>query len=164
MPLIQMYPAAVSAAEAIDSSHRADLTDAVLGLQRAIRRATRSSLPNAPLPPSEAELLVFVSRHPGASVSEAAAALQLAPNTVSTLVGKLALTGLLDRRDDPRDRRATKLVLRSLGRARVRQWRQHRDRIVLRALAALDHEDRDALHAALGPLHRLSDVLARLDG
>ena len=42
-------------------------------------------------------------------VAEAARSLGLAANTVSTLVGRLTVAGLIERTDDPADRRAAVL-------------------------------------------------------
>ena len=50
-----------------------------------------------PLPTAQSELLRLVAARPGISVAEAARELRLAPNTVSTLVGRLADQGLLSR-------------------------------------------------------------------
>ncbi len=135
------------------------LVDAVWGLRRVTRRVVRESFPEPALPPSEAELLAAVSRAKGTSVSDAAQALQLAPNTVSTLVGRLVRAGLLERRPDPVDRRAVRLQLTVAGHARVRQFRRHREAVMERALGALDDHERRALADALPAMQRLADGL-----
>jgi DNA-binding MarR family transcriptional regulator len=93
-----------------------EFADAAQGFRRVLRRAVRSSFPDGPLPPSEAELLPLVGRQPDLSVSEAARALQLAANSVSTLVGRLVGLDLLERHPDPGDRRAARLRLTAGGR------------------------------------------------
>ena len=69
-----------------------ELADAVFGFRRVTRRVVRQSFSGDVLPPSEAELLAFVGRSKGTGVGEAAQALQLAPNTVSTLKGNVKIT------------------------------------------------------------------------
>jgi len=139
-----------------------ELADAVFGFRRVTRRVVRQSFPGDPLPPSEAELLAFVGRSKGTGVGEAAQALQLAPNTVSTLVGRLVEAGLLERRADPADGRAARLQLTTTGTARVRRWRRHRAEVLARGLDTLDDDERAALAAALGPLRRLGENLDTL--
>ena len=137
-----------------------ELADAVFGFKRAAQRVVRQTFTSDnPLPVSEAELLALVGRSKGTGVSEAAHALQLAPNTVSTLVSRLVDAGLLERRPDPADGRVARLQLTNAGSARVRRWRSHRAALLARALDTLDDHERAALAAALDPLRRLSQSL-----
>ena len=139
-----------------------ELADTVFGFRRVTRRVVRQSFPGDPLPPSEAELLAFIGHSKGTGVGEAAQALQLAPNTVSTLVGRLVEAGLLERRPDPTDGRAAQLLLTRTGAARVRRWRDHRAAVLARGLDTLDDHERAALAAALAPLRRLGENLDHL--
>jgi DNA-binding MarR family transcriptional regulator len=107
--------------------------------------------------------LAFVGRTKGASVNETARALLLAPNTVSTLVGRLVNAGLLERRPDLDDRRSVRLHLTAAGSARVRAWRRHRTELLERALAALDAEDVQDLQRALRAIDRLTNAIENLD-
>ena len=137
-----------------------ELADAVFGFKRTAHRVVRQTFSSDnPLPVSEAELLALVGRSRGTGVSEAAHALQLAPNTVSTLVSRLVEAGLLERHPDPTDGRVARLQLTNAGAARVRRWRSHRAAILARALDTLDGDERDALAAALDPLRHLIDSL-----
>ena len=72
----------------------AELLAALGAVQRAARRAVRGSAYAGPLPPARSELLRLTARRPGISVAEAAQELRLAPNSVSTMVSKLAADGL----------------------------------------------------------------------
>src|SRR5262249_57745505 len=65
--------------------------------RRITRRTIRHDWPYSPLSPSQVELLRTVVDHPGIGVRDAAEYLNLAPNTVSTLVGSLTDAGLLER-------------------------------------------------------------------
>ena len=136
-----------------------DLANAVFGFRRVTRRVVGRSFAGDPLPPSEAELLGFVRRSKGSTVNDAAQALQLAPNTVSTLVSRLVGTGLLARRPDPADGRTARLRLTSAGSARVRRWRHHQAEVLARGLETLDDDERAAIAAAIEPLRRLAQSL-----
>jgi DNA-binding MarR family transcriptional regulator len=139
-----------------------NVADAVFGFRRVTRRVVGRSFAGDPLPPSEAELLGFVRSSKGCTVSEAAQALQLAPNTVSTLVSRLVAAGLLERRPDRDDGRAARLRLTGAGSARVRRWRQHRTEVLARGLDTLDPGERAALGAAIEPLRRLAQNLEQV--
>jgi DNA-binding MarR family transcriptional regulator len=140
-----------------------ELADAVFGFRRVARRVARQTFDDRVLPPSEAELLALVGRSRGTSVREAAQALLLAPNTVSTLVSRLAEAGFLDPHPYPPAGRATRLQQTAAGAARVRRWRRHRTALLARALDALDDHDRSALALSVGPLRRLTESLDALE-
>ena len=159
MPESSPKGAGAGAVTTTDRDLGAAVIDAVWGLRRVARRVVRESFPEPALPPSEAELLAVVSRAKGTTVTEAAQALQVAPNTVSTLVGRLVTAGLLERRPDPADRRAARLHLTVAGHARVRQFRRHREAVLERALGGLGDRERRALAAALPALRSLAEGL-----
>ena len=138
-----------------------ELTTAWGGVRRRLRRSARAKVGGEPLTGSQVEVLRLVETQPGVGVRDAAAALHLAPNTVSTLVGGLAAAGLLDRRPDPDDRRATQLHLTPTATTRLRRWRDERDRVLVSALEHLDADDRQRLAASLPALERLLAQLER---
>jgi DNA-binding MarR family transcriptional regulator len=136
-----------------------DLMDVVGRLRRATRRKVRREWPHQPLAESELELLRLVVHSPGTRVQDASAALGLAPNTVSTLVGRLSTAGLLRRTVDPHDGRVARLDLTPAAERRIADWRARRRDIVGGAMHALPTADRRAVAAALPALRRLVDLL-----
>jgi DNA-binding MarR family transcriptional regulator len=133
---------------------------AVVGLlRRTVRRRVRRDWPHRPLPESEVELLRLVLARPGTRVQEAAAAIGVAPNTVSTLVRRLTEQGLIARGADPDDARAARLVLTPVAKRRIAAWRDRRKQIVGHELDALNTDDRRAIADALPALRRLVDRL-----
>jgi DNA-binding MarR family transcriptional regulator len=138
-----------------------DLMRVVGQLRRSVRRRVRQDWPHAPLPEAHLELLRLVDERPGLRVQEAAGALRLAPNTVSTLVNKLVAAGLLERRRDRRDGRAARLHLTRAAVRRIAAWRDRRQALVAQALATLAAADREAIAGALPALRRLADALER---
>jgi len=151
---------AASTGEAVETTS-AELMELVGSLRRTVRRNVRRGWPHRPLPESEAELLRVVRERPGVRVQEAATALGVAPNTVSTLVRSLGQKGLLERSQDPRDGRAARLRLTGAAARRIAAWRDRRAQIVGAAISALGDEDRRAIERAVPALRRLADHLER---
>ena len=144
-----------SASTAKRSRDASDLIELSGQLRRSVRRLVRRHWPHEPLTPSAVELVRLLDSNPGLRVREAATALGLVPNTVSTLVGVLSARGLIARRSDERDARAARLFLTPTAKGRVADWRDRRTQIVEDAFARLDPEQRRAIHAALPALRRL---------
>lgn len=137
------------------SQDASDLIDLTGQLRRSVRRLVRRNWPHEPLTPSAVELVRLLDANPGLRVREAAAALGLVPNTVSTLVGSLAARGLIARRSDERDARVARLFLTPTAKGRVADWRDRRTQIVGDAYDRLDPEQRRAIRTALPALRRL---------
>ncbi|MFJ3671028.1 MarR family winged helix-turn-helix transcriptional regulator [Streptomyces sp. NPDC090106] len=136
-----------------------ELADALIGVQRLIRRRLRREMPDPRLRGAEVELLRLVVGQPGIGISEAAKDLLLASNSVSTLVNQLSRQGYLVRETDPADRRAARLVPTPAAEERLATWRRLRTELVRDQVARLDTQDREALAAALPALHRLTGLL-----
>jgi DNA-binding MarR family transcriptional regulator len=131
------------------------LIEVAVDLRRVLRRHLPQDLPDATLTPAQAEVIRDVDRHPGTRVKETAGRLNVAQNTVSTIVRKLSDMGLLERRTDERDRRAVALFV-APGRAERRQRRADQRTVVLAmAIDGLDPEERQVLVDALPVMQRL---------
>ena len=83
----------VQAPPAAANREAAELLAAISAVRRTARQAVRKAWHEEPLPTAQSELLRLVADRPGITVAEAARELRLAPNTVSTLVGRLAEPG-----------------------------------------------------------------------
>ncbi|MES5820013.1 MarR family winged helix-turn-helix transcriptional regulator [Streptomyces sp. RG80] len=136
-----------------------ELADALVGVQRLVRRRLRREMPAPQLRGAEVELLRLVVDRPGIGISDAAKELYLASNSVSTLVNQLARQGYLVRGTDPADRRAARLLPTPAAEARLGEWRRRRADLVRRQTARLDEADLRALAAAIPALRRLADNL-----
>ncbi|MFF4273726.1 MarR family winged helix-turn-helix transcriptional regulator [Streptomyces sp. NPDC001536] len=136
-----------------------ELADALVGVQRLIRRRLRREMPAPQLRGAEVELLRLVVDRPGIGISDAAKELYLASNSVSTLVNQLARQGYLVRETDPADRRAARLMPTPAAGARLSQWRERRADLVRHQVARLDEADLETLAAAIPALRRLADNL-----
>ncbi|MGP4008563.1 MarR family winged helix-turn-helix transcriptional regulator [Streptomyces sp. 4N124] len=139
-----------------DETFPEELADALVGVQRLIRRRLRREMAAPQLRGAEVELLRLVVTRPGIGISDAAKDLYLASNSVSTLVNRLAAEGYLIRETDPSDRRAARLVPTPAARTRLREWRTRRADLVRQQVARLDEADRAALRAAIPALRTLA--------
>jgi DNA-binding MarR family transcriptional regulator len=140
-------------------SEAADLLAAISAVRRSARRAVRQAWASEPLPPAQSELLRLVAGHPGMTVAEAAAELRLAPNTVSTLVGKLADAGLLRRERTAQDGRSVSLALTGKARQRIASWRDLRAELTQQAMTRMTPADQRTLTGAVAALRGLAQQL-----
>jgi DNA-binding MarR family transcriptional regulator len=136
-----------------------ELLGAISAVRRIARRAVRAAWPEEPLPPAQSELLRLAAARPGISVAEAARELRLAPNTVSTLVGRLTAAGLLGRARAESDGRSVLLTVTGKGTWRLAQWRDLRAELAAPALDRLSPGDRQALAEAVPALLRFAAQL-----
>jgi DNA-binding MarR family transcriptional regulator len=162
IPLSQMETTLPPAPPSTPAEVRSGELGELLGrLRRALRRRVRESgaFPFPQLQEAQLEVLRLLSHSTGLRVQQAALALQLRPNTVSTLVAGLVRQGLVARSVDPDDGRAVRLELTAAARRRLTRWRDHRRAVLDDALTGLDDHDRATVAAALGALSRLATRL-----
>ena len=134
----------------------AEETEAFFRCLRVIRRCVLGRpIGMQTLPPSYLELLNLVRRRPGVRVGDAARALRLASNTVSTLAGQLSDAGLLERHPDDSDHRGVRFYLTAAADTELSGWRDHRLDLLAQALAELEPDDRAHIGSALPALGRL---------
>ena len=145
---------------AVANREAAELLAAISAVRRTARQAVRKAWHEEPLPTAQSELLRLVADRPGITVAEAARELRLAPNTVSTLVGRLASQGLLGRERAEADARSVRLSVTRRARQRLAGWRDLRADLTQTAMLQLAEEDRRILAHAAPALLRLSERLA----
>ena len=150
-------PAQDSLADRAAAQSAAEFLDAVSSVRRAARRAVRGSWQTEPLPAAQSELLRLAARKPRLTVAEAAKELRVAPNTVSTLIGRLTDGGLLKRVPSSTDGRLVLLEVTAKARRRLGEWRDLRAELAGRALAGLPSQDRAALTAAVPAMLLLAE-------
>jgi DNA-binding MarR family transcriptional regulator len=85
--------------------------------QRRLHRRSQTSTAAGGVTAAQAGLLFFLGRNDGALMSEAAAALQLGAPGMSGLADRTERAGLIERRPDEADRRASRLWLTQAGRS-----------------------------------------------
>ncbi|MBO0831197.1 MAG: MarR family transcriptional regulator [Actinobacteria bacterium] len=140
-----------------------DLLGAISMVRRTARRAVRQVWHAEPLPPAQSELLRLTASRPGITVADAAHELQLAPNTVSSLVSRLTAAGLLRRGRGATDGRTALLTTTERGHSWLAEYRDLRAELAGRALARLSPADQRALAAAVPALLRLAEGMSAGD-
>jgi DNA-binding MarR family transcriptional regulator len=142
------------------------LADELLAAMGSIRRSgrRRAGRPEelSQLTASQLELVRLLSRRPGISVNQVAEELNLAPNTVSTLVGKLGEAGYVVRRSQESDRRVARLELsEDLGR-KMGAFRDRRMGLLVDAMQELPVHDQRRLRSTVGVLLKLQREMERV--
>ncbi len=99
----------------INGTRDATLLEAMLRLHGDFRTA----LDALSFTPLQAGLLLYVHRHPGSGIFEAAKALGIKPPTLTPVVQDLVRRQYVSRQEDQADRRGRRLTLTSQGRALV---------------------------------------------
>ncbi len=94
-------------------------------------------------------VLARLQRCEGVKQNELAEALDLAPITLGRLIDKLTAAGLVQRRDDPADRRAHRLYLTDKAEPTLRELGLLAEDVMGRALAGLDEKEIRALRDGL---------------
>lgn len=84
--------------------------------QRRLQRWSQARAATGGVTAAQAGLLFFLGRNDGALMSEAAAALDLGAPGMSGLADRTERAGLIERRPDESDRRASRLWLTQAGR------------------------------------------------
>ena len=102
---------------------------------------------------AQARALVYVSRREGLRQVELAAVMEVQPITLARVVDQLERAGLVERREDPGDRRAYQLFLRPAARAPLGRIARASDGVRERALRGLGRAEAAALTAALQRVH-----------
>ncbi|KAA6220142.1 MarR family winged helix-turn-helix transcriptional regulator [Streptomyces filamentosus] len=95
-------------------------------MPRMVGRAKRVKVPeelaSLTLAPRHLSLLAYLLFDGPQSVNELAARLEVAPTTVSLMVGDLAKKGVLERHEDPADRRRKIVSITQERRAAIDGW------------------------------------------
>lgn len=91
---------------------------------------------------SQAQVLFYVARHPGALMSEAARSFGITLSAVTQVVDRLEAKGFLQRTEAPRDRRQVRLFLTREGERLARELEELQVKGLARVLARLTPADR----------------------
>jgi DNA-binding MarR family transcriptional regulator len=114
----------------------------------------------AKVTPEQFGVLSQIRDRDSLSMSELAAARNVALNTATSLVDRLVAAGLVERRGDPADRRVVRVALTTTGALLVERLRKVRRAAIRELLDELDDGEIDAILAALPALGRLAALPA----
>ncbi|WBB68138.1 MarR family transcriptional regulator [Micromonospora sp. WMMD812] len=128
------------------------LAEAFWGVARRLRHRTRDALAPWDVTPSQARALAALTRHGVLRPGALAEHLRIAPRSATEVVDDLQARGLVERRPDPNDRRATLVALTAEGTRTGAAIRAARQAEADRFFAHLDPADRDQLARILRTL------------
>jgi DNA-binding MarR family transcriptional regulator len=122
-----------------------------------LARRLRSEQAAAGLTPSMASALASIERTGPISLGELAAVEQVAPPSLTRIVGRLEDAEWVERVIDPADRRIARVEITETGRRLLHKVRSRKTAFLARRLAALSDADREILADALPLLEALLD-------
>jgi DNA-binding MarR family transcriptional regulator len=128
------------------------LSEAFWSVARQLRRAAVDSLSQWDISPSQARALRVLAHHDGARLSELAEHLHIAARSATEVVDGLEAKGLVQRRPDPHDRRATLVAPTGAGADLVAAIRTARGTQAERLFDQLNATDRAHLGRILRKL------------
>ncbi|GAA2206209.1 MarR family winged helix-turn-helix transcriptional regulator [Nonomuraea monospora] len=118
----------------------------LLLMPRMVGRAKRLKVPEElqqlSLAPRHLSLLAYLLFDGSMTVNELAARLEVAPATVSLMVGELSRKGVLERREDDADRRRTIVSIADRHQDAINEWLGYGAKAWRRALEPLTPEQR----------------------
>ena len=125
-----------------DSHDDDDLAELFWGVARRLRRTAREAFEQWDVTPGQARALGILARHGVMRLSELSEHLRIAPRSTTEVVDALEERGLVERRPDPNDRRATLATLTARGGRVAGEMRAARRAEADRYFGVLDDTDR----------------------
>lgn len=111
--------------------------------------------------PGQPHLMSLLAQQDGQRQKELAERLQITPATVNVMIGRMEKAGLLQRRADAADQRASRVFLTEKGRAVQEEIREEMAQIEAEAFAGFSDADRETMR---GLLQRMHHNLKRAEG
>jgi DNA-binding MarR family transcriptional regulator len=128
------------------------LADAFLSVSRKLRETSQETLAPWDINPSQFRALRVLNHHGAIRLSDLSGRLHIAPRSATEVVDALESRGLVERRPDPSDRRATLAELTEHGTAVLSGIRAARGTEAERVFDRLSPADRDHLARILRQL------------
>ena len=128
------------------------LSDAFRAVSRRLRVQTQAALAPWEITPAQARALGVLTRHGAVRLGALSEHLHIAPRSATEVVDGLEQRGLVERRPDPSDRRATLVALTSRGGEVADGVRAARAAEAEEFFAGLDATDRAELTRILAAL------------
>lgn len=144
-------------APAVSDNALAEFADVVLRIGREVDPHGPHALDIVPLTGTEALVMRWVHRNPGASPSAVAEATALQRSNCSVALRALVGKGMVERRTDPDDARTVQLHPTPLAHDSIARLHAHWAERLRAALGG----DEDGIDAAAGLLARIDDGLRR---
>ena len=137
-----------------DPSDGESLSDAFWGVARQLRHLSRETLSPLDITPGQSRALQVLARHDPIRLNELADHLRIAARSTTEVVDGLQDRGLVERRPDPYDRRATLVAVTHAGERIVERIRAARAAEAERLFGGLSDTDRAHLTRILRQLRQ----------
>lgn len=129
-------------------------TIALLRAYHAQTNAIRPHLPELGLSVGQPKILDFLAENDGCAQKELAALCGIEPATVSRLLDKMEVEGLITRSAAPGCKRTVRIRITDLGRERRQAFAAVRSAVEERELAGFTPQEREAFYSYLTRLRR----------
>jgi DNA-binding MarR family transcriptional regulator len=129
-----------------------DLAGLFWAVARRLRHASSVQLERWDITPGQSRALRVLAKHGDMRLNHLSEHLRIAPRSTTEVVDALEERGLVERRPDPTDRRATRVTLTERGSGVADDLRKAAWAEADRSFAALDPEDRRTLARILRAL------------
>ena len=116
---------------------------------RLLRRRFEQEVRDIPMTSAQLQILGRLKRNEGIGQAALAALLDIEPMTLSRHVDRMEAAGLVERRQDPGDRRARQLFTTEKSRALIEPMRARATAVYAQVQAGLSEAERAALVSAL---------------
>lgn len=116
---------------------------------RLLRRRFEQESRDIPMTAAQLRILVWLARNEGVGQAALASMLDLEPMTLCRHVDRMEAAGLVERRQDPDDRRARQIFTTEKGRMLLHPMRERAALILEQVQSGLSPETRAALHRGL---------------
>ena len=137
----------------MDADREDALADSFWSVARQLRHLSRTSLEPLNISPSHSRAVVVLMRHGEMRLSELSDHLRIAARSATEVIDALQEHGLVERRPDPADRRATLVALTDEGwqaGAAIRRARSQQTREFFEVLSPADRADLARILRRLG--------------
>jgi len=121
------------------------LADAARLLRRRFEKESR----DIPMTSAQLHIIARLTRNEGIGQAALAGLLDLEPMTLSRHVDRMEAAGLVERRQDPHDRRARQLFTTEKSRELLMPMRQRAEAVYAQVQAGLSEDERQALRRGL---------------
>ncbi|HSB95776.1 MAG TPA: MarR family transcriptional regulator [Spongiibacteraceae bacterium] len=124
----------------------------ITDLSRLVRRTFNRHLRDSELTQSQWQAIAYLRRWQGINQVALAELMEIQPITLARLIDRMAAAGWVERRPDPRDRRAVQLFLTDKAQPILANMRTAGSLFEEQALAGIDELERQQLIATLGKI------------
>jgi DNA-binding MarR family transcriptional regulator len=129
------------------------------GLAHGVNPQRESAWQRVDLTMPQLKALIYATRNEGATSGQIANSLGVGLSTITGIVDRLAEQNMVTRREDPRDRRITRVLPTPSGRALVDELLRYRNEVVTEILSQLSPERLQSVETAFQYLLEAMDSL-----